>query len=96
MKAIWADGPRRGELVTLRTPHVVLPRQEAPAWLSSEAARDLALDEPEATIYSVTILRVGDRAFRLLMPPARSETMGVLALIDADPALVHQVEVAPS
>lgn len=93
MKAIWAAGPRRCELLTLRAPHVVLNPEQTPAWLTITDARED--DVLESTVYSVTILRVGDRAFRVLMPPERSEAMALLALIDSDPALVRQVEVSP-
>lgn len=94
MKAIWADGPRRCELVTLRTPYVRIHEREAPAWMALPPEDDAPV-EIRDTIYSVTIVRVGARAFRVLMPPERSEHMAVLALIDTDPALVRQVEVSP-
>lgn len=96
MKAIWADGPRRCELVTLRTPHVVLDDYAgAPWWIDHPEDTDPSGTHRPRTVYSVTIVRVGHRAFRVLMPPERSEHMAVLALIDTDPALVRQVEVSP-
>jgi hypothetical protein len=67
----------------------------APWWIVEAEDADPHDDhERTRTLYSVFIMSVGARAFRLLLPMDRSEHMALLALIDAEPNDVRQVEVS--
>lgn len=88
---MWADGPHRGEVVILRDRYVFIDEHDGLDWRRHD------YDEPvetRRTIWSVFGYRVGDRMWRMLVPQDRNETMILLTLIDAEPALLREVEVS--
>ena len=95
MKALWAGGPYRGQVVEVRANWVALDRLEPKPW-TPRWMRDEEADEPVATereVFYVMVYAVGDRAWRVLVPNVAGGDLVLQALIDADPADLRQVEV---
>jgi hypothetical protein len=91
---MWADGPRRGEVVILRDRHVVIDEHDGLDWRRHGYDDPSRPVETQRTVWSVFGYRVGDRMWRMLVPEYRNETMILLTLIDAEPALLREVEVS--
>lgn len=93
MKALWAAGPRRGQVEDVRDRFVSVLRQPATPWTPRWMEN---LDEPvavEREVFYVMAYAVGDRAWRVLVPEVAGDTLVVQALIDAEPADLALVEV---